>query len=1098
MATIDSVNRQNCKSSPGSSGCTRYDQAVNIDDPTLEIWYQPGIGFFGQSYTSFANIYFEDLKLSMPKITANQIVSSRIVLTAEREGPASGLQATGITSQWEENNPIGLSTDGVVGYSDASIGLQPGSMVSTDTTSILKSHFSGTQNYGLKLGFVSAFAQTRSLFFHSSESPQVNYRPYLEIVVDTSLPSYPAPTDSPGGLAITGGVNSATVTWATIPKNTEKVVVAFNCSISGTSSVSIDALQKAATKSGLIGGESCSATVTGSNSAGSSPTSMRTNVVTVIGTPPTNSPSATLSISGTQATVSLSKVGNDITQIQTILSCASGFKQELTTTPDQTKIVFNGVKSDDACSAIIQSKNQWGTSTTDTNVNSKASSEILKFFSTMDSGRQRGGTWGSTDPVATANSVSAQEILLRYAKNSYGGHSDTAYLYFGDYETQLKKATPNQIVNAQLVLTWKTGTSCKSSSISFTNVSQSWTERSIVDSAPTVSQDGNYQQVDYEFITSSASGNSKIYVNIIDFVRRQITGTPNYGFWLSRFGSVCSDDDAKFYTRESLEPKNRPYVEITIDLSRPALPAPTDAPSGLALTPAVGSVTATWNSVPINAERVKVDFSCSVSGTLSATVASSLRTAAITGLKGGEKCSAIISASSSGGDSPASMRVSEVTVIGLAPNSTVNTRLKIEPGLASVELSGTSEAATENVVTLSCSESGKQSQTIAASVNSVTFKNLREGETCNASTQSRNEWGISAQGVSSTSVVVPGSAPGAIVFASDSSNPRSVRFSWSNVPTGATIVEARLNCQKLGQIAKTLTSSDRSTVFSDLTPNDSCVPSMWVSNKWGTSLVTTNSALSVKGNAPTKPDAPGIAIDTPLELVINFFAPIDTELVDIYISCRVIGDRTFSDIAATATRQIFTGAKAGDTCYAAVVAKNEWGSSAKSTFAGPVTIQGKSPSQMPSGLNVSAGVAAFEVTWTDGPDESVEITAYCSTSGTKKAVVNSNARQYIFKASAGETCSASLASKNQYGLSSSTPRSKSVVIPKVQNSPSKTPSKVTVTPKATAEPKATASSKPNTKTTSLICIKGSQVKTFTGVNPTCPSGWVKKPTISKQ
>jgi hypothetical protein len=273
---------------------------------------------------------------------------------------------------------------------------------------------------------------------------------------------------------------------------------------------------------------------------------------------------------------------------------------------------------------------------------------------------------------------------------------------------------------------------------------------------------------------------------------------------------------------------------------------------------------------------------------------------------------------------------------------------------------------------------------------------------------------------------------------------------------------------------------------------------MWVSNKWGTSLVTTNSALSVKGNAPTKPDAPGIAIDTPLELVINFFAPIDAELVDIYISCRVIGDRTFSDIAATATRQIFAGAKAGDTCYAAVVAKNEWGSSAKSTFAGPVTIQGKSPSQMPSGLNVSAGVAAFEVTWTDGPDESVEITAYCSASGTKKAVVSSNARQYIFKASAGETCSASLASKNQYGLSSSTQRSKSVVIPKVQNSPSKSPSKVTVTPKATAEPKATASSKPNTKTTSLICIKGSQVKTFTGVNPTCPSGWVKKPTISKQ
>ena len=722
----------------------------------------------------------------------------------------------------------------------------------------------------------------------------------------------------------------------------------------------------------------------------------------------------------------------------------------------------------------------------------------------MDSGRQRGGTWGSTDPVATSNSVSAQQISLKYARNSYGSHSDTAYLYFGDYETQLKRATPNQIVSARLVLTWKSGTSCKSSNISFTNVSQSWTERSIVDSAPTVSQDGNYQQVDYEFVTSSASENSKTYVNIIDFVRRQITGTPNYGFWLSRFGSVCSDDDAKFYTRESLEPKYRPYVAITIDLSRPALPAPTDAPSGLALTPAVGSVTATWNSVPVNAEKIKIDFSCSVSGALSATVASTLKTATISGLKGGEKCTAIISASSSGGDSPTSMRASEVTVVGLAPNSTVITKLKIEPGLASVEISGTSETATENVVTISCSDSGKQSQTIAASVNSVTFKNLREGETCSASSQSRNEWGISAQGVSSTPVGVPGSAPGLITFTSDSTNPLSVRFSWSNVPIGATIVEARLNCQKLGELARTLTSSDRSTVFSDLTPNDSCVPTMWVSNKWGTSSKSTNSALNVKGTAPSKPDTPGITTEVPLELVINFFAPTGADLVDIYISCKIIGDRTFSDIAVTATRQIFAGAKAGDTCYAAIVAKNEWGSSAKSTFAGPVTVQGKSPSQIPSGLNVSAGVTAFEITWTDGPDESVEITAYCSASGTRKVVVNSNARQYVFNASGGETCSASLASKNQYGLSSSTQRSKSVVILKVQSSTSQSTSKVTatpkatVTPKATAKPKATSSSKPNTSTTSLICIKGSQVKTFSGVNPTCPSGWVKKPTISKQ
>jgi hypothetical protein len=1097
-ATIDSVNRQNCKSNRGSSDCTRYDQAVNIDDPTLEIWYQPGSGFFGQSYTSFANIYFEDLKLSMPKITANQIVSSRIILTAERAAPASGLQATGITSQWEESNPIGLSTDGLVGYSDATIGLQAGSTVSTDTTSIIKGHFSGTSNYGLKLGFVSAFRETRSLFFHSSESTQINYRPYLEIVVDTSLPSFPAPTDSPGGLAITGGVNSATVTWTTIPTNTEKVLAAFNCSTSGVSSVTVDAKQKSATKAGLVGGETCSSTLTGSNGAGSSPTSMRSNVVTVIGTPPTSSPSATMVISGTQGILTIAKVTADTTQIRTTLSCASGLKQEQTTTPDQTKIVFNNVKGDDSCNAILQAVNQWGVTSSDTEVKNKTSSQTIKFLSTMDSGRQRGNSWGSTDPVATANSVSAQEIKLSFAKSRFGGHSDAAYIYFGDYETQLKKATPNQIVSAYLVLTWKTGTSCKASNISLTNVSQSWTERSIVDAAPTVSQDGNFQQVDFEFIPTTASGNSKTYINVTDFIRRQITGTPNYGFSLSRFGPDCSDDGASFYTRESIDVNSRPYVAITIDLSRPTFPAPTEAPTGLGLTPTVGSVTATWNTTPTNAEKIKVDFACSVSGTQSTTVASTQKTASVTGLIAGEKCSATVLASNTGGESPVSMRTPDVTVIGVAPNATAISNLKTEPGQAVVEISRIADNATEYIVTLNCSESGKKSETVPVTTTSVNFRNLRAGETCSASTQSRNEWGISGQGVSSATLLVPGTAPSAINFTSDINNPGSIRLTWSSIPAGATAIESLLRCLKAGDIAKTLTTSDRSTSFSGLASNDVCEVTMWASNRWGASAKTTFSGITVKGSAPPKPNTPSIAIEEPLEFVVNFSAPLGSDFIDLHISCEETGDRTFSDISPSKSKQIITGAKAGDSCYAAIVAKNEWGSSAKSSFAGPVKVLGVSPSQPPSGLSVFAGTAEFRITWTDGPEESVEVNAFCSVSGNRKAIASLNARRYVFIAFPGESCSATLASRNPYGVSRSTPRSKSVVIQKAQNSSNSATPKKTATPKASPAPKASSTGEPNTKGSNLICVKGSQVRTITGANPTCPAGWVKKPTISKQ
>lgn len=282
---------------------------------------------------------------------------------------------------------------------------------------------------------------------------------------------------------------------------------------------------------------------------------------------------------------------------------------------------------------------------------------------------------------------------------------------------------------------------------------------------------------------------------------------------------------------------------------------------------------------------------------------------------------------------------------------------------------------------------------------------------------------------------------------------------------------------------------------------------MWTSNQWGASQKSSYAAVTVRGNSPSTPRITSILAEKPNEFRVNFAAPSDAESVDITVNCESFGKRVFSDITASNTSHVFSDAKAGDRCSAAVTAKNAWGKSNMSAFAGPVLIKGKAPSESPSGVAISTSIGKFSVSWNDAPDaSSVDITLICSVSGTRRVNVNASVNNYNFSAEAGETCYAQLVSKNDWGVASSPSRSNQAAIPKpVKTSPSNSSSNPNSSPKpnsSTATPKSVSSPTKPPKATSgsmssLVCIKGSQRKTVTALKPTCPAGWVKKPTISK-
>jgi hypothetical protein len=696
--------------------------------------------------------------------------------------------------------------------------------------------------------------------------------------------------------------------------------------------------------------------------------------------------------------------------------------------------------------------------------------QVFKFPATMDTGIQLGQYWGTLGKSAPSEPT----IRFNWYSNSYGAGGDTGYFFFGNFENLLNGATANQLVSARMAITWESGFLCSNTNIVPTLLGSSWSEGSV---------SGTSQPAE---VTTDVIGlaptlvpNAKYFADVTASVRKHLTGTQNFGFGLRRSGDRCNGGDtAQYFTRESTDVNSHPYLEIVVDFSRPAYPIPTDPPSGLVLSAQTKAVVLNWSAIPVNTLNVNVEFSCSLSGIQTVVVPSGVKEATRSGLISGERCTARASSSNAAGASMFSMSTSQVIVVGTPPAAAPVSVLGMSNGVAAVTLSNVTSDTTEILVTLACSVSGRQTLTVISSQRQANFSGIREGESCSAFAQSKNEWGDSSLGPVSNSVTLRGNAPDPISFVSDSPQEGIVRLVWTIVPQNVTAIDVSLFCQKSGQFSRTLAATERNFTFTNLSGNEACTPSLSATNQWGSSIRTSNSAVIVRGAVPVTPRITLISSNVPEELLVVFSTQSDADTVEIVINCSSTGNKSYTNIKPTEKEQRFTGLRARDNCSAAVLARNTWGASALSAFAGPVEIKGSAPAQSPSGLSVTSRVGQFIVSWTSAPaNTQVEISTICSQSGQRKVSVSNSTFKHTFSAIGGEICSASVASKNDWGVSVSSARTKSIVIAK-------------------SSAPAGKQTPPGVKT-SLTCVQGGKSQTVTGIKPQCPTGWKKKPASSR-
>jgi hypothetical protein len=721
------------------------------------------------------------------------------------------------------------------------------------------------------------------------------------------------------------------------------------------------------------------------------------------------------------------------------------------------------------------------------------------FPAMMDVGAPTGTHWGTVGTPTPNQS----EIGLVWYKNSYGSQSDVAFFYFDEVNAQLGTTTFNQIISANLVLHWNVkqnrsydgknyfGVVCPNTRLEIGELTSSWSEGSSSADLIRLSR-GTFNE---GFSLSAIENMTSSRFDIRNSFSTTPNSNPNYGYRLSRTGGECQGgDDLFIFTRES-EAKFRPYIEIIVDTARPKYPAPADSPQSFALAAAVGSVSATWTSTPLNTENVKVEINCSQSGTVSLTVPAANKSVVRTNLKAGERCTARAASLSDGGSSPLSMSTPEVIVAGTPPSTAPIAKLSITTGQALVSLTGIPSDATELLVTLTCTQSGQRTSTVPSSQATATFAGLTTGESCYSYAVARNIWGASPQGSLSNSELVRGQAPSAMSFFSESLAANQLRITWSSTPVNTSTVDLTLICQTSGQITRSFAPSDQQAIIADLKAGELCTPAITLTNQWGSSTTTTNPAVTIRGAVPSAPTITDINVTTAQQVVVTFIAPASATSVDLYLRCSQAGNSSLIAIPASRTTATFTNAIAGDRCSILAQAKNKWGTSADSVDTNQFTIQGARP-DAPTDLSFKSDVETIQVDWTIGAGAiQTQVTLECSRSGKRTFKVNAPIRTQAASAIGGEFCTALLVSINQWGESKSSLKSSSI---KVQ---SKSTSTQTVPQTVSPSPKPSASGNISTtpvKKTSIVCVKGSAQRVVTAVNPKCTAGWTKRPAVTKK
>lgn len=372
------------------------------------------------------------------------------------------------------------------------------------------------------------------------------------------------------------------------------------------------------------------------------------------------------------------------------------------------------------------------------------------------------------------------------------------------------------------------------------------------------------------------------------------------------------------------------YLQDFYSSSTPAASAspgvvapPAAPPTSFNLSSFAGGITASWIANSGDTNTVKVDISCSISGPKTTTVASRLLEASFQGLQAGEVCSGQIYAQNSGGYSPPSPRIGNVTVKGVSPISPAISTASLSGSDVYVTVSNFDSSATEIQVDLMCARSGTRMLTVSAKSPSVNFGPITAGDSCYASAIAKNLWGSGPRGANSNSVSLAGEKPQLITFSTQSTLPGEMKVTWpAQSSTDLTIVSS-LVCKFSDKSIKETNVSQLQVIFTSLTPGDMCSLTVFAKNNWGSSPTSTKESISIMGKPPVGEPVIKLSRAKSLVMALAWEENSSASYMNIRVFCTNSGNRTINvDLPTT---EIEIPAKEGESCYTIMRWANAWG-----------------------------------------------------------------------------------------------------------------------------------------------------------------------------
>jgi hypothetical protein len=608
--------------------------------------------------------------------TSNQIVSAQVVFTwrSGRFARPDRIQLRQVAASWTENITSLIGTTGQTSSGQEVASLTPGSQYGIDARGIVVKHLSGEKNYGFHLIRATGSTTREEDFpegaprFHTRLATDPNLRPYLEVVVDTSRPRYPAPTDAPQGLSISAGTGAVTASWTSTPANTESVRIDINCSSSGSTSSTVSASVRSITRTNLKSGERCSARAASINDGGSSPLSMSTSEVVVTGTAPASPPVSRLAIASNQATVTLSGVASDATEVQVTLSCSSSGQRSTTIASSQQTATFTGLTTGENCSAYALARNQWGSSPQGAASNSELvrgqAPSAMTFISESPISNQLRISW----PSAPANTSTVDLVLSCQSTGRI-----TRSLSPNDRQAVISDLKPGEQCTPSITLTNQWGSSP-------TTTNPPVVIRGSSPSAPSISNIdlSTPQQVVVSYLIPTGAASIDLYLRCQQAGTNSLLGLPS-----SRTSATFTNAIAGDRCSLSAQAKNEWGTSAESSASSQFIiqgPRP-EAPSDSEIKSDVEFVRINWNN-GTGASQTQVTLECTKSGTRTFLVSVPTKTQAASAL-GGELCSAILISKNQWGESRNAIRTQSVLIQSKAVTQPSNPTIQVPKNTAS-------------------------------------------------------------------------------------------------------------------------------------------------------------------------------------------------------------------------------------------------------------------------------------------------------------------------------------------------------------------------------------------------------------------------------